>query len=447
MDAVGAFAALAIVIATGFFGQLIFKKTHVPDVIFLIALGIVIGPQVLGFVDDSMMSNLASAQGILMALALVFILFEGGLGLRFKAVLENMGIAIFQTLIAFVLSLFAVSILGFFFLGLTSTEALLLGGIVGGTSGAVVLAIVPHMNIKEDTRTLLSLESALTDVIVIVFVVVLVQMITRQTAGFGDVGWIILASFGISGAIGIIAGILWLELLKMFEDIPFSYMLTLAVLFAIFAICESPVLGGSGAIAALFFGLVMGNKKHFETVFKRVKIDFALDEQIKYLNSEITFFLRSFFFVYLGLIFSLNIATFWFFSACAIICAGILMARFVAAKLTAFVGDLDTSDEKGIFAMLPRGLAAAVLATYPLQQGVVFTTKENNPFIEDTASFMQNAVLVIILATTILATILTFISERHAAREFERRQNSEDKEELSAAEEVYLELTESRRYK
>jgi len=421
LDAVGALAALAIIIVTGFLGQLIFRKINIPDIILLIALGMLISPQALGLIDDSMMTNLMNMQGILMALALVFILFDGGLGLRFKSVIENMGIAAFQTLAGFLLSIFAVAIVGIFVLGMTSSEAFLLGGIVGGTSGAVVLSILPHIRMKEQTKTLLSLESALTDVVVIVFVVVLVQMLTKQTNSMVDVGWVVASAFAISSLVGFVAGILWLEVLKMFEDIPFSYMLTLAVLFLVFAVCESSPLEGSGAIAALFFGIVMGNKKHFEKVFGIIKLDFALDQHIKYLNSEITFFLRSFFFVYLGLVFSLSMATSWFFIACAIICIAIVVARFVSTKLTVYIADMDKSDEKGIFAMLPRGLAAAVLATYPIHQGVIFADKAGNNFMVNAGDFIQNSVLIIILVTTIISTLLTFISERHAAMEEEKR--------------------------
>jgi len=443
LDAVGALAALAVIIITGFIGQLIFRKTGIPDVIMLIALGMLIGPHVLSIFDESMMANLGNFQEYLMALALVFILFDGGLRLKFQTVMQKMGIALFQTITAFMLCLTAVTIVGIIILGMTPLEALLLGGIIGGTSSVVVLAIVPKMNIREETKTLLSLESALTDVVVIVFIVALVQIILKQSGGALGVGWIIVSAFAISAVIGLCVGILWLELLKMFEKIPFAYMLTLAVLFLVFAACEASPLEGSGAVGALFFGLALGNKKHFEKVFKKIKLDFKLDAEIKHLNSEITFVLRSFFFVYLGLIFSMNTATFWFFTACAIICATIVVARYFSAKLTAFVADLDTTDEKGLFAMLPRGLAAAVLATYPMQQGVTFATKQDNLFIQDTGEFIQNSVLVVIVVTTILATFLTFLSEKHATKEQNQKLKSPEKKiNRDAVNSIYEEITE-----
>ena len=444
MDAVGAIAALAVIIITGFIGQWIFKKTSVPDVILLIALGMIIGPQVLGLIDNDMMTSLTGMQEFLMALALVFILFDGGLGLRFKSVMENIQIAVFQTVTSFLLSLVTVTLAGIFILGMSTIEALILGGIVGGTSGAVVLTIVPKMKMREKTRTMLSLESALTDVVVIVFVVVLVQMVLKENSSALDVTWIVSSKFALSALIGIVAGIIWLELLKMFEEMPFSYMLTLAVLFLIFAACESSPLQGSGAIAALFFGLVLGNKKHFEKVFKRIKLDFMLDEQIKYLNSEITFLLRSFFFVYLGLIFSMNIVTIWFILGCAIICAAIVLARYASAKLTTYVGDFDTFDEKGIFAMLPRGLAAAVLATYPAQQQLAFNAYTDNPFMENAGIFIQNSVLVVILTTTVLATIFTFMSEKHVNKNSCNRPLTGERK-ISYAEESYTEIIEFQR--
>ena len=63
----------ALIIVIGFLSNYLFERTGLPDMLFLIILGYVVGP-LLRLLDSSV-STLAP---YLAALALVFILFDGG---------------------------------------------------------------------------------------------------------------------------------------------------------------------------------------------------------------------------------------------------------------------------------------------------------------------------------------------------------------------------------
>ena len=123
------------------------------------------------------------------------------------------------------------------------------------------------------------------------------------------------------------------------------------------------------------------------------------------------FFVRTFFYVYLGLLF--NFASFTLTQVATAL--GIIVIIVVVRRLTSLlaykIGDLDREDADALFSLMPRGLASAVLATVPALL-LAGTTVWN----EDYGPFVVNVALMVILGTTILATVLSFSTERKIER-------------------------------
>lgn len=75
-------SSIAGILVIGAIGEVVFPKTNVPDVVWLIAAGVVFGP-VLGIVTRERLSAIAPFFG---PITLVFVLFDGGSKLRFADV-------------------------------------------------------------------------------------------------------------------------------------------------------------------------------------------------------------------------------------------------------------------------------------------------------------------------------------------------------------------------
>src|SRR3989338_3249886 len=89
------FLLVGVIIIAGYLSKLFFQKTKVPDVLLLMLLGVAVGP-VLRVVDVALLSQAAPFIGVL---ALIFILFEGGLNLNvFKVLTELAGSTAFTLL-------------------------------------------------------------------------------------------------------------------------------------------------------------------------------------------------------------------------------------------------------------------------------------------------------------------------------------------------------------
>jgi hypothetical protein len=76
------------------------------------------------------------------------------------------------------------------------------------------------------------------------------------------------------------------------------------------------------------------------------------------------------------------------------------------------LGDLNIEDAETVFASMPRGLAAAVLATLPAALLVKAGTASWLTDADELGLLFLNATLIVILGTTILTTIFSFVTEK-----------------------------------
>ena len=77
--------AAGVVIFLGVAGEAFFKKTGIPDVAFLMILGVIIGP-VLGIIQPEAVIQIVP---YFAALALIIIMFDGGLNLDIKHMIKT----------------------------------------------------------------------------------------------------------------------------------------------------------------------------------------------------------------------------------------------------------------------------------------------------------------------------------------------------------------------
>jgi cell volume regulation protein A len=389
------------IIVIGFLGNYIFERKGFPDMLLLIFLGILLGP-VTGLVDSSAIMSLAP---YLAALALVFILFDGGMTMNLHRVLSESPRAAVLAIGGFTINVIATTL---FMAYIVIPDAPLLysvlfGTILGGSSSVVVISLASRIKVSEKCSTILSLESAITDILCIVFSLVVIEMILKgASVNLSTIGQSIVGRFAIGAIFGVIFGVLWLSALKRIAKASYAYMLTLAVVLLAYAIAE--FLGGSGSLCSLLFGIMLGNEKE---VYRMLRIEkptnATVDVGLKRFESEVAFLLRTFFFVYIGLIVTIgNITTIIIGVILSLI---LLLVRFGAVTIaTIRCGEL--VKERPIMGVtLTRGLAAAVLATLPLQYADAAKYPEAGPIFQALSPIYIDISVIVILATAIIATV------------------------------------------
>ncbi len=397
---------IGLIILIGLAGELFLKKTGVPSVLFLIGLGVMLGP-VGELADPQSVKAVAPYFG---TLALLIILFDGGLNLHITKVLRETPLALLVTCTVFSLSVLATAT---FYVGIlqgTWLHGFLLGAIVSGTAASIVIPVIQQLkSLPGSVKVLVSLESALVNVLVIVVALAFMEMLNEQNEQPQMIGRL-MEAFVYALLLASAAGALWARLLAWLKGQPLSYMLTLAAILVLYDLAE--LTGANGAVTILLFGLMLGNMQSLvqglvgpvrrALGYELDQAQFALDVFLKRLNEELSFLVRTFFYVLLGLILDFSALT------VAVVASGMmlfLLGLGVRALVIEVVGRVwckwSGSEKRVMTAMLPRGLATAVMAFLPANAGIPHTD-----------FFPMYAVTVIVLSVLYMTVVLAIERRR-----------------------------------
>lgn len=387
VEVLSALLTASAIIFFGVFAEFLFKKLRIPDVLFLIAFGLILGNYGLGYVNPSSLITIAP---VFTAFALLFLLFEGSFNIDLVSFFKGLGRGMTVTFYNFAIcsaATAAIAVLS----GFSFMSALLLGFILGGTSSAFVIPVIKSLGIRKETYSVLALESAVTDVLCIVFAITVMQIIALNNFSLYFITSRIASLFAIAGFFGVSAGLLWIFVVhKLFRKHK-PYMLVIALLLFLYAATE--YMNGNGAIAALFFGLVLRNSKKLSSLISKANAVEATSRTEKLFNAQISFFLKTFFFVYIGAL--LDFSNIKALAIGALIAAAVMMLRLTNSMLTRDMTPFDRAVISSIFA---RGLAAAVLAQLAIQKGI------------EGADLMSKIVFSTIMFTIVLSSARIFYS-------------------------------------
>ena len=414
MDAVVSLIILSLIILFGVIGEFFFRKTGIPDAIWLIVIGILFN-YLFNFNASIAIQEIIP---IFVILTLVVILFDGGLNLRLGGLVKNSGSAFLISILYFIFSIILVTgityILSIFGV-LTDWNiwfGIILGAILGGTSSAIVLPLVKLAKLDEKLQGILSVESAFNDALCIVVVFTILDYL--GSAGESSLGLIfknIAASFAIGIVLGIIVGLVWLYLLKKLsseKDITeYYYVLTLSLLILLYVVTES--LGGSAVISIFVFGLIMGSTELLNKLFKTEF--YVINQDILLINKQIAFLIKSFFFVLIGVMFVFVLNP---FLIAIVIVTMLILARYFSIIIPGTTRHLIPEERRLLYFFAPKGLAAGLLAISLINYSNILPG----------ASLISNIVFGVIMIFIIIATIVLFIY-KHKARYKDESTNQE----------------------
>ncbi len=346
------FFIIGIVLIIGFLATLIFQKTRISTVLILMTFGFLLGP-VLGIVDASEESMIAQISAFIAALALIILLFDGGMMLDIKSVVRAVPKSTLFTFLVFFVTVVLVTLFSML-IGWNPLLGALLGAIIGGTSSAIVIAMADRAEISSGAKAFLTIESTITDALCIIGAMIVVEVIISASIVAGDIGHMFLASFLIALFMGGVAAIIWLFTVNKLRIEKYSYMLTLAVAFIVYSLTEG--ISASGGFAVFVFGLVLGNAKSVvRTIFMNSGFATASTTTLKRFQEEVTFFVRTFFFVYAGLLLSPKYFTLTILSVALFITALALIARKAVQMLVMRGNSFSEQDKRIVITTMPRG--------------------------------------------------------------------------------------------
>lgn len=359
----------------GFLSNLFFEKTRLPGVLLMITIGIFLGP-VTRIVPPETVRPFMPAFGVI---ALSIILFEGGLDLNLRHTIRQAGRAVFLAAISFVTAMFLVYYALVLGLNAGGRPTLAIAAALACTSAPIVIPILTRMTPQSPMRPLLAVESALSDALAVMVVLAFMGYQLEDISGSllaGQLGKSLLIGAGAA----IIGGLMWLWLLSYLYRQRFFYLMTIGVVFLLMGVVES--FHGSGALAVLLFGMVLANGEALLSIFRpKIRLEISkrlgeaglgLNPRLSESHAEVSLITRSFFFMYLGMIFRWPGLDFRLWLTILLVIIAIIAAREISVQLTGWVTRVSAPNRMLLAAMLPRGLATTVLV-------VLLVSNSNRP--------------------------------------------------------------------
>jgi len=381
MDLSVFFAILGGLLVLAFVANRLVRFTRVPDVIILMATGVLIGP-VLHWVNPDIFRGATHGFG---NLALVLILFEGGLDLKLREILKHFGSGFFLSLFSYLLSMGAVAGVCRLALHASWVDALTIGAVLGCISSSIVLPVLQQVNLRREVKVTLVVEASFGDAFAVLAVTTLLDVAAGGSTAPKAVAWALGSSIILAVASGILAGMLWSYLLPVLSDERFWHVLTFAAVLLVYSGVH--FLKGNELVSVLVFGFTLSN---FHAVRKRfhledtagadwfdetpVKVDrqgrSAADHhhhQMLTFHGELAFLLRTFFFVLLGML--VDFAGLRRNLVLALLCFGTILAAREVAVQTGRLGwrSFSSLERELMVWFVPRGLITAVLGIEVLE--------------------------------------------------------------------------------
>lgn len=364
-------------------GHMLFDKTGIPESIFMIVLGLFLGPM-------SGLILLTDIKGIIphvFTLSIVIILLESGLSTDIHEAMETMRTSTIFTIIVLVTT----SLLCGAFLNLLLTwpmaPSLILGIICSGTSTLPILYFTSRMKLSPAVNQMLIFESIINDITIITAVSIILQALTLKLSPSST----ILSIFQyviVAVLLGAIFSSIWtIVLVRIQDDLALKYLTTLAIAILLHALTESR--GGSGVIAVMFFGVTIGNLPKFSRTRRNVLRFFT---QIEVMQDEVSFLVKNTFFFILGLMFNIEAVKGSTLIIALVLTGLMIVSRWTSYKIIGFYDKRYTDNAMIVSLMVSRGLTAGLTAFMHVEQGLQL------PPITD-------IVIVLILFTNIAATI------------------------------------------
>ena len=248
----------ALAMATGVVAQGLARHANVPGVVVLLAVGVLLGPDLADVIRPQ---TLGSALSAVVGFAVAVILFEGGLNLEVRKL--RWQAKPIRRLVTFgaVITACGGTLVSRAILGWDWRLCALFGTLVIVTGPTVITPLVRRIRLKQPIATILEAEGVFIDAIGATIAVVALQVaIAPSGEALGAAALGIAMRLGAGALVGVAGGMLLALLLRRPKIVPqgLENILSLSMAMMLFQLSEGLV-PESGITAAIAAGMVLGN--------------------------------------------------------------------------------------------------------------------------------------------------------------------------------------------
>ncbi|MCX8196852.1 MAG: cation:proton antiporter [Candidatus Micrarchaeota archaeon] len=273
--------ALGLLIFVGLASRFFLKKTGLSDIFVLMLAGIIAG----FFVSASDLSALSFLALPFASITLFMIILGEGLNLSLEHA-KFAHKALFFGGLNFFVSFLAISALGYFAFKLEPFVALALAAIYSGVAPEILSGVLSGLNAGRETTAIGELEAVFADALSIMFAFLFISAaIGSHTFSFGAIDFVI--AILLSVALGALFAAFWRFFFFKAES-ENQHLLVIGLAAILYVI--SAFFGANSVISVFTFAFLLGTLTHPSI------------EEMRRFQFEFSFFLRTFFFLYLGML-------------------------------------------------------------------------------------------------------------------------------------------------
>jgi cell volume regulation protein A len=169
-------------LAAGIFGALLADRVRVPGLLLFLGLGMLAGSQGVGGIefDDA---ELARTLG---TIALILILFEGGLTAGWKEIRPVLGTAVSLATVGTAVTAVIAGLAAKMIFDISTLEGMLVGAAIAATDSAAIFAVLRRSTLEKRLARSLEGESGMNDPVALLLVIGFIEWIQEPGYGLAD---------------------------------------------------------------------------------------------------------------------------------------------------------------------------------------------------------------------------------------------------------------------
>lgn len=244
-----------VLLAAGIAGALLADRVRVPGLLIFLGLGMLAGSEGIGGIEFSD-AELARTLG---TIALVLILFEGGLASGWPEIRPVLGTAASLATLGTALTAVIAGLSAKLIFDLSTLEGMLVGAAIAATDSAAIFAVLRGSTVEKRLARSLEGESGMNDPVALLLVIGFIEWIQQPGYGILDMAGLLALKLALGTAIGLLGG--WLAVraldrVRLPSDGLYP-VATMAVAALSYGLAE--LAHGSGFLAVYLTALALGS--------------------------------------------------------------------------------------------------------------------------------------------------------------------------------------------
>jgi potassium/hydrogen antiporter len=191
-----------VLLSAGIVGALLADRVRVPGLLLFLALGMVAGSQGIGGIefDDA---GLARTLG---TIALVLILFEGGLTAGWSEIRPVLGTAASLATVGTVITALIAGFAAKLIFDIDTLEGMIVGAAVAATDSAAIFAVLRRSTLEKRLARSLEGESGMNDPVALLLMIGFIEWIQEPGFGLADMAGLLALKLAVGVAVGYLVG-------------------------------------------------------------------------------------------------------------------------------------------------------------------------------------------------------------------------------------------------